>query len=102
MSVKNSYARELQRRRMKRQDTLTQMMLDAACLAANETFHRKGEIIKEFCGNVMVFLDEIAQLAVDDAKDDPNFEYAKAKLDERLEYILGEYFQPWGKRYGGE
>lgn len=101
MGTKNAYAAELQRKRLKRQDTLTQMMLDAMVIAANETFGRKGDIIRDLCANTMTAFDEIARMTVKDARDDPDFEYAKAKLDERLKYILGEHFQPWEERYGG-
>lgn len=32
-------------------------------------------------------------------KDDPEFAYAKAKIDERLKQINGKHFQPWEVRY---
>ena len=85
--------------RLRRQGVLTQMMMDAVVIAANETFGRRGDIIKTLCANTMTVFDEIAAVTVEDAKDDPQFEYAKAKLDERLEKILGKHFQPWEVRY---
>ena len=85
--------------RMKRQDTLTQMMLDSMVIAANQTFKRKGDIIRDLCANTMEVFNEIARLTVEDAKDDPAFEYTKAKLDDHLRYILGEHFQPCEERY---
>ena len=85
--------------RLRRQDILTQMCLDAACISVNETFNRKGEIVKVFCQNMMDAFNEIARMTVEDARDDPEFEYAKTKLDERLKYIMGDNFQPWEQRY---
>ena len=83
---------------------MTQMMLDAVVIGANETFGRRGGIIRDLCANTMTAFDEIARLTVADSKDDPEFIYAKTKLDERLHEILGEHFQPWDVRYnqGGE
>ena len=92
---------EEKEKQLRRQDTLTQMMLDAMVIAANETFGRKGDIIRDLCANTMTAFDEIARMSVEDAKDDPDFVYAKSKLDERLKYILGDDFQPWEERYGG-
>ena len=38
-------------------------------------------------------------MTLTDAKDDKSLEYTKAKLDARLEELLGEDFQPWEERY---
>lgn len=85
--------------RLKRQDTLTQMLLDAVVLADNEIFHRTGDIVAKHCAAVLTALDEISHATLEDAKDDKEFIYAKTKLDERLEKILGKHFQPWDERY---
>ena len=86
--------------RMRRQEILTQMCLDAAMIAANQTFNRKGEKVIEFAENMMRIFDEIARLTVEDAQDDPEFIYAKTMLDECLQSIIGDSFQPWDVRYG--
>lgn len=100
MSGKNAYAKTLIEKKRQRQDILTQMCADAAAIAANEVFHRNGKIVQEFIVKMMETLDEIAHITVSDAKDDPNFEYAKATLDRRLQSILKDAFQPWDERYG--
>ena len=92
---------EEKEKRLRRQEVHTQMLTDAACIAVNATFHCKGQKVTDFCRNMMVAFDEIARMTVEDAKDDPDFVYAKSKLDERLKYILGDDFQPWEERYGG-
>lgn len=92
---------EEKRKRLKRQDVLTQMCLDAAMIAANETFQRKGSIIIEFAAKMMSIFEEIAINTVEDAKDDPEFIYTKTKLDERLKSILGDSYQCWDERYNG-
>ena len=89
-------AREI---RARREQTLTQMMLDAMCIGANETYHRREDSIRDLCANTMTAFHEIAELTVEEAKDDPEFERAKAVLDERLKKIMGRHFQPWEVRY---
>lgn len=40
-------------------------------------------------------------MVVDDQKDDKEFVYSKAKIDEQIKLIVGnENFQPWEERYG--
>lgn len=72
---------------------------DAAILAANEVFQRKGKKIVEFYNAFVRYSHEIAKMTLDDAKDDKTIEYTKAKVDARLKEILGEDFQPWEERY---
>ena len=44
---------------------------------------------------------DIARRVVDDQMDDPEFVYAKAKIDEQIRAIVGEdKFSPWEVRYG--
>ena len=77
-----------------------QWCADAAALAANEVFHRKGDIIVDFILAMQKYSQEIANLTLDDAKADRNIEYTKAKVDEALKAILPEdIFQPWDERY---
>ena len=42
---------------------------------------------------------DYATLTLDDAKADKDIWYTKAKIDERLKEICGEYFSPWEERY---
>lgn len=43
----------------------------------------------------------MARRVVDDQMDDPEFVYAKAKIDEQIRAIVGpEKFSPWEVRYG--
>lgn len=77
----------------------TQWCADAAVLAANEVFGRRGEKLVEFHNAFVRISHEIAALTLDDAKDDRSLEYTKAKLDARLKELLGDAFIPWEERY---
>lgn len=76
-----------------------QWCADAAILAANEVFQRKGKKIVEFHNAFVRYSHEIAEMTLEDAKADKSLEYTKYKLDERLKEILGEDFMPWEERY---
>ena len=79
-----------------------QWCADAAILAANEVFKRKGDKLVEFALAMQRYSQEIAGLTLEDAKDDKDIEYTKAKVDAALKDILPEErFQPWDERYGG-
>ena len=79
-----------------------QYCADAAILAAHEVFNRKGEKLSEFGDAMARYANEISRLTLDDAKDDKDIEYTKAKVDAALKDILPEErFQPWDERYGG-
>ena len=79
-----------------------QWCADAAILAAHEVFNRKGEKLVEFALTMQRYANEISRLTLDDAKDDKDIEYTKAKVDKALKDILPEErFQPWDERYGG-
>jgi NOL1/NOP2/fmu family ribosome biogenesis protein len=72
---------------------------DAAILAANEVFQRRGEKIVEFHNAFVRWSHEIAEMTLEDAKGDKSLEYTKAKVDEELKKILGKAFVPWDERY---
>ena len=76
-----------------------QWCADAAILAAHDVFHRKGDILAEFHERFMEYSQEIAQMTLDDAKDDKHIDYTKGKVDRMLQDILGEHFVPWEERY---
>lgn len=52
-------------------------------------------------GRAEEFCIAMARRVVDDQMDDPEFVYAKAKIDEQIRAIVGpDKFQPWEVRYG--
>ena len=80
----------------------TQWCEDAAVLAANEVFQRRGDKLVEFRDAYRRWADDIASMTIDDAKGDKSLEYTKDRLDGRLRAVLPEKdFEDWGKRYGG-
>lgn len=78
-----------------------QLVCDASFLAASRMFHMGASRTPEFRKIQEEELKWIVGLMSEDQKDDPDFEYAKAKVDERLKPICGEHFQPWEVRYSG-
>ena len=76
-----------------------QWCADAALLAVNEVFQRRGPKLAEFHEAFMRYSQEIARMTVDDARGDKSIEYTKARLDERLKELLGDDFVPWDERY---
>lgn len=78
-----------------------QMSLDAACLAAHEVFGMGAGRSQRFVDAFNKYMNDLAELIGDDAKADPEIEYAKAKLDKVLEPIIGkEQFLSFDERYG--
>lgn len=106
MPKPNAYLLKLQAQmdaEMHRQRMFTiQWCADAAVLAANEVFQRKGEKLTEFLNAFVRYSNEIAEMAIADAKDDKSMDFTKGKLDARLQELLGDDFIPWEKRYGGK
>lgn len=77
-----------------------QWCADAAILAAHEVFQRRGDKIVEFYNAFVKYAHEIAEMTMEDAKDDKHIDYTKGTLDKRLLEILGEeHFKPWEERY---
>jgi hypothetical protein len=77
-----------------------QMALDSAVIAANNTFHRKGDIMLEFVEEFNKVFKEISLMLIDDAKDDEELWYSKSKIDSKLNDIFGEEnVAPWDVRY---
>ena len=80
---------------------LMQMGQDAAIIAANKTFKMGKERAEPFCVVYREVINEMARMVVEDAKDDKEFVYAKAKIDDKIRSIVGdEKFSPWEERYG--
>ena len=103
MGSKNAYLLKLQAEKameMKRHRLFTiQWCADAAILAANEVFQRRGEKLVEFYNAFVRYAHEIAEMTMTDAKDDKEIAYTKGKLDKQLQELLGEDFIPWEERY---
>ena len=78
----------------------TQFCLDAAILAADAVFEPDADTIAKFAERFKEALEWLADLTVDDAKDDKEIDYAKGKLDELLKKAWGDKFSPWEERYG--
>ena len=76
-----------------------QWCADAAVLAAHEVFQRKGHKLVEFYNTFVAIAHEIAEMTMEDAKDDKTLGYTKGKLDRQLQAILGDDFIPYEERY---
>lgn len=77
-----------------------QMGLDAGMIAANEVFEMGAGRAEKFRTAYINAVNAIANMTVNDGKDDPDIEWTKAKVDERIKKIVGEQnFKPWGERY---
>ena len=77
----------------------TQWCEDAAILAANEVFQRRGEKLVEYRDAYRRWASEIANMTIEDAKGDRSLEYTKYKIDGILRDLLGDNFVPWEDRY---
>ena len=57
---------------------------------------------REFKRVTNAYVNEIAELIVEDSKDDKELAYSKEVLDRRIREIVGEEnFLPYDERYGG-
>lgn len=77
-----------------------QQCSDAALMAIDDVFDVNAYSAEKFGKAHIGYMNEISHMvAVEDA-DDPEFEWTKAKVDERLRKIVGEEnFVPWEERY---
>lgn len=77
-----------------------QMGLDAGMIAANDVLGMGAGRAEKFRTAYINTVNEIMHMTVVEDKDDPNFEWTKAKVDERIKTIVGEKnFVPWNERY---
>lgn len=90
---------DVNRQLMESRSIHTQMCLDAALIAANETLQLGPGRAKAFCDAFSATLSEIANMTVADGKTDRELWHTKDTLDQRLRQICGEHFQPWEARY---
>lgn len=77
-----------------------QMAKDVADIAANEVFGMAEGRAEKWTKVYSETLNDMMQMVSQDGKDDPEFIYAKTKIDERLKQNNGKHFQPWEVRYG--
>ena len=85
----------------KSMDMLLQMSQDAAMIAAHDVLQLGPGRAEAFCVAYREAINDMARRVVDDQLDDPEFVYAKAKIDEMIKSIVGpEKFAPWEVRYG--
>ena len=72
-------------------------------IAAHNVLQMGPGRARDFCTAYIEAMNDMARLVVSDQKDDKEFVYAKAKIDEQIKAIVGpENFQPWETRYGGD
>lgn len=76
-----------------------QQAKDMMLIAANEEFGFGPDRAKRLSDAYDRTFVAYAELTIDDAKDDKDIWYTKAKIDERLKQICGEFFVPWDVRY---
>lgn len=82
-------------------DMLLQMAQDAAMIAAHDVLQLGPGRAEDFCIAYREAINDMARRVVDDQMDDPEFVYAKAKIDEQIRSIVGpDKFVPWEVRYG--
>ena len=100
------YATELaiaQARYMKQLDIALQQAADAAMMAIDDVFDVNAYSAEKFHVAHVTYVNQMAQLLLEDYEDDPTMTYTKADIDRRLMQIVGEEnFVPWDERYGGK
>lgn len=85
--------------RAQREFTIQQCS-DMMLIALNEAFGFGADRLKKMEEIYLAVFSEYVRMAIADGKDDPDIEYTRAKLDAKLQQIMGEYFRPWEDRYG--
>ena len=96
-----SYEAKLEARYRAQLAMAMQTGLDAGMIAANEVLGMGAGRAEKFRSAYIETVNKIMNMIVVDDKDDPNFEWTKAKVDERIRKIVGEEnFVPWDERYG--
>lgn len=98
--IEAKYKSEYKAKFERQMEMAMQLICDASFLASNRMFHMGPARAPEYRKIQEEELKWIIELIRADQEDDPDFEYAKAKVDERLKQICGENFQPWSERYG--
>ena len=82
-------------------DMLMQMGQDAAMMAAHDVLGMGPGRAEKFCVAYIEAMNGMARMVVEEQRDDKEFVYAKAKIDEKIRSIVGDKnFVPWEGRYG--
>ena len=77
-----------------------QQCCDMMLIAANAAFGFGPDRLSKLQETYEAVFREYAEMAVSDGADDPDIVYTRAKVDQKLEQILGDRFVPWEARYG--
>lgn len=77
-----------------------QQCCDMMLIAANAAFGFGPDRLSKLQETYEAVFLEYAEMAVSDGVDDPEIVYTRAKVDRKLEQILGDRFVPWEVRYG--
>lgn len=73
---------------------------DMMLIAANAAFGFGADRLAKLEETYYAVFKEYAELALEDGATDPDIIYTRAKLDQKLEEIMGPNFRPWEQRYG--
>lgn len=76
-----------------------QQCADMLLIAANRAFGFGPVRLRRLLNEYQTVFNEYACMALDDGADDPDIIYTRAKVDEALRRICGEWFVPWEARY---
>lgn len=98
--IKKKYKAEYKAKFDRQMGMAMQIVCDGAFLAANRMFHMGPVRALEYRNIQEEEIKWIVDMIKSDQDDDPDFDYARAKIDERLRAICGENFQTWEERYG--
>lgn len=77
-----------------------QQCADMLLIAANAAFGFGADRLNKLEETYYAVFKEYAELALEDGATDPDIIYTRAKLDQKLEEIMGSNFRPWEERYG--
>lgn len=83
-------------------DFFTQLFVDCSFMASSDVFQMGPGRCEPFGNAIIGYLNEVANLLHSDAQDDPELVYALTKIDQRLQKICGDKFEPWEVRYEGK
>lgn len=76
-----------------------QQCQDMMLIAASEAFGFGADRLVRLQAAYQQVFEDYANMAIEDGRADPDIEYTRAKVDRKLEQILGEHFVPWDERY---
>lgn len=96
-----AYEAKLEAKYKRKLAVTMQMCFDVAVITANDVFKMGAGRAKLFEQKYSENYAKICAMLLED-ESDPDLEYSRAKIDERLKAIVGaDNFAPWDERYGG-